>query len=98
MLVSSEHSDYSPVVTFAARVRVSDSIRVHVDQAKVLSPGDTFEGMGAIAGGVTIQALLVTESEQLQKGSVCDDADGCWAAIECHRVAPHRRASWHSAH
>ncbi|MEP6766172.1 MAG: hypothetical protein ABJB66_17795 [Gemmatimonadaceae bacterium] len=61
-LVSSERSDYSPVVTFRARVRVTDSVRVHVDQAKVLSPGDVFEEMGAIARRLSIQALLVTSS------------------------------------
>lgn len=61
-LVSSEGSDYSPVVTFRARVRVTDSIRIHVDHAKVLSPGEVFAGMGAIAGRLSIQALVVTST------------------------------------
>ncbi|MEP6779764.1 MAG: hypothetical protein ABJC26_07735 [Gemmatimonadaceae bacterium] len=67
-IVSSEGSDYSPIVTFRATVRVTDSVRVHVDHAKVLSPGEVFAGMGPIAGRLSIQALLVTSTAEALVG------------------------------
>ena len=62
ILVSSERSDYSPVVTLRASVRVTDSVHVHVKRARVLAPGEVFEGMGAIAGKLVMQALLASTS------------------------------------
>ncbi|MDQ6612618.1 MAG: hypothetical protein M3Y64_09300, partial [Gemmatimonadota bacterium] len=62
-LVSSERSDYSPVVTFRARVRTTDSVHVHVGRLRILSPGPVFEGMPAITGKLVMQALLVSASD-----------------------------------
>lgn len=59
-LVSSADSDYSPVVTFNARVSVTDSVRVSVDRMRIVSPGEVFPGQGASTGLIEMQALLVT--------------------------------------
>jgi len=58
-LISSIGSSYSPVVSFAAKVSVTDSVRVQVDRARVLAPGEVFPGMRAVAGAIEMQALLV---------------------------------------
>lgn len=58
--VSSLKSDYSPVVAFVAKVRVSDSVRVQVERVRVLSPGEVFPGMGPVTGRIEMQALVVS--------------------------------------
>lgn len=60
--VSSLTSDYSPVVAFTAKVDVTDSVRVRIDRARVVAPGEDIPEMGAITGAIEMQALLVTEN------------------------------------
>jgi hypothetical protein len=60
VVISSEKSDYSPVMSLMAQVRVSDSVRVSVSRVTLLAPGSVYEGMGAITGTLNMQALLVT--------------------------------------
>lgn len=78
MNISSVNSSYSPVVSFAAKVRVSDSIRVQVDRVRVLSPGEVFPGMGAVTGKLEIQALLVSvnPAADLSKTATSNDRNG----------------------
>lgn len=59
-LITSVGSSYSPVVSFAAHVRVTDSVRVQLDRVRVLSPGGVFPGMGAVTGTIEMQALVVS--------------------------------------
>ena len=58
--ISSIGSSYSPVVSFSARVHVTDSVHVQLNRVRVLSPGQVFVGMGAVTGAIEMQALVVT--------------------------------------
>jgi hypothetical protein len=71
-LISSTTSDYSPVVTFNAKVRVGDSLRVNVDRLRILAPGEVFPGMGASTGAMLIQALLVTANPNANSAGSVD--------------------------
>lgn len=76
-LVSSADSDYSPVVTFNAQVRVTDSVRVSVDRMRIVSPGEVFPGQGASTGLIEMQALLVTSNPNANSpGAVTADRNG----------------------
>lgn len=89
--VSSATSDYSPTVTFTVGVRLSDSVRVHVDRLTVLAPGDVFEGMGATIGSVTMQALLVVAADSGASANAQASPNGVrkhWTAIAASGVQP----------
>lgn len=76
-LISSVGSSYSPVVSFTAKVSVTDSVRVHMDRVRVLSPGDVFPGMGAVTGPLEMQALMVSinPDADLSKAATAPTAD-----------------------
>lgn len=78
MLISSVSSSYSPVVSFATTVQISDSVRVAVNRLRVLSPGAVFPGMGAVAGRIEMQALLVhaNPAADLSKAANSIDRNG----------------------
>ncbi|MEO7362090.1 MAG: hypothetical protein ABI120_17295 [Gemmatimonadaceae bacterium] len=59
LLISSADSDYSPVVTFAAHVRVTDSVQVSISRLRLLYPGEVIPGVGAVTGPIEMQALIV---------------------------------------
>jgi hypothetical protein len=71
-LISSTASDYSPVVTFNAKVRLNDSLRVSVDRLRILAPGEVFPGMGASTGAMSMQALLVTANPNANSAGSVD--------------------------
>lgn len=77
LTVSSVRSSYSPVVSFNAAVRISDSVRVQIERVRVLAPGETFEGMGPVTGRVDMQALIVTANPDADLSrAVIDGLDG----------------------
>lgn|GEM_PF-1535763 len=73
--ISSATSDYSPVVTFAAKVSVTDSVRIAVDRVRIVAPGEVFEGTRASTGTIEMQAMLVTANPNAN-GSVTSDRNG----------------------
>lgn len=58
LLVSSVDSDYSPVVTFAANVRVNDSVHVQIDRLRLFYPGEVIPGVGPVTGPIEMQAVI----------------------------------------
>lgn len=58
--INSTASDYSPVVTFSAKVQIRDSVLIAVDRLRIVAPGEVFEGAKASTGEIQMQALLVT--------------------------------------
>lgn len=57
--VSSERSDYSPVVRLDVRVAIDDSVRVTVGGGSVLAPGEPPANPTAVMRELTIAALVV---------------------------------------
>ena len=74
--VSSLKSDYSPVVAFVAKVRLTDSVHVQVDRVRVLSPGEVFPGMGPVTGPIEMQALVVTANPAGDMNKPSANSDG----------------------
>lgn len=78
LLISSVESDYSPVVTFNAKVTVSDSVRVSVDRVRILYPGEVIPGVGPVTGPIEMQALVVAANPAADpsKGEATVDRNG----------------------
>ncbi|MEO7999148.1 MAG: hypothetical protein ABI852_16965 [Gemmatimonadaceae bacterium] len=78
LMISSVASDYSPVVTFAANVRIADSVRVDIARLQLLYPGEVVPGVGPVTGPIEMQALIVVANPaaDLSKGVATVDRNG----------------------
>lgn len=64
-------------MTFNAKVRVADSVRILIDRMRIVAPGEVFEGSTASTGQMVMQALLVTANPNLNgAGSATPDRNG----------------------
>ncbi|MBC8085997.1 MAG: hypothetical protein H7Z40_01930 [Phycisphaerae bacterium] len=64
-------------MSFSAKVRITDSVRVDIDRVRIVSPGEVFEGSTAGTGRMEMQALLVTANPNVNgSGSGSPDRNG----------------------
>ena len=61
-VVTSERSEYSPVVHLAVRVRLDDSLRVHVDSGRILAPGIPSGRRTALMRDLVLEAVVAEPS------------------------------------
>lgn len=77
-VVSSVASEYSPVVSLAVRVRVTDSVRVTVDSGRLLAPGYAPARGKSIMHDLVLEALL---AEQSPDGMREPGVPGAWRVV-----------------
>ena len=84
-VVSSETSEYSPVVHLAVRVRVDDSVRVTVDSGRLVAPG-TSSGPGrALMRDLVLEALV---AERSPDGMREPGVPGAWRVVATAAAQP----------
>lgn len=86
-VVSSVASEYSPVVSLAVRVRVTDSVRVAVDSGQLLAPGYSPTRGTSIMQDLVLEALLAEPSPD---GMREPGVPGAWRVVAAS--APQRIA------
>lgn len=85
-VVSSERSEYSPVVQLAVRMRLADSLRVMVDSGRILAPGTpSVRAPRAIMHGLVLEAIVAEPSPD---GMREPGVPGAWRAVAASAPVP----------
>ena len=90
-VVSSVASEYSPVVSLAVKVRISDSVRVTVDSGQLLAPGYSPRRGKSIMQGLVLEALLAEKSPD---GMREPGVPGAWRVVAASAPQPIADSVW----